>query len=521
MGPSTIHCKDLDVEIRHLTGTTVPILLLVYVIYMTLFALAPFTLSAGPSESFSTLFVERFDGVPGILRVTFWDVWTNIFFFVPYGLMVVLLPRISSRSWVRRLLWASTTSLLLSCSMELAQVFFERAPSLADIICNTLGGSIGAALGIWALPRLAALGLQCSPKLRLRSASSIALFTYGFFLVAMIALPLPAALDFSNWDQSYRLFVGNEGTLDRSWRGTLYMVALYDRALTVQEVQESFSAGVVPWSRESRARDGLLAYYDFSENTGDLVRDRSGAGYSVDLRIEDSSRVEWAMPRGLTLKAGAVVSSPAPPARLKERLISKGSELSVEAWFIPADLAQTGPARIVSYSVDRGARNFTIGQQNGDVVFRLRTPASGLNGVRPSLKTYDSPLNLTVQHVVATYRAGIEKLYLNGKEHVSLLLRSTVIDKLVQGVGESFRWLIDSAMIFPLGLFTNQFAKTRYPKWTQAGSLLTAFMALSLVYGLRWLIIGEGLEPFVLPVAMITLVAAAAIPFVVDGAGTG
>lgn len=49
--------------------------------------------------------------------------------------------------------------------------------------------------------------------------------------------------DLSNWDDSYRLLIGNEATGDRPWVGTLHMVALYGRALTDAEVAQNFNAG--------------------------------------------------------------------------------------------------------------------------------------------------------------------------------------------------------------------------------------------------------------------------------------
>jgi len=50
--------------------------------------------------------------------------------------------------------------------------------------------------------------------------------------------------DFSTWD-IFPLLIGNEIDLNRQWRGTMYLVALYDRALSPEEVKANFAAGVV------------------------------------------------------------------------------------------------------------------------------------------------------------------------------------------------------------------------------------------------------------------------------------
>jgi hypothetical protein len=51
--------------------------------------------------------------------------------------------------------------------------------------------------------------------------------------------------DFSNWDESFRLALGNELTGDRPWLGELHLVAIYDRALSQAEVSQNFEAGPV------------------------------------------------------------------------------------------------------------------------------------------------------------------------------------------------------------------------------------------------------------------------------------
>ena len=51
---------------------------------------------------------------------------------------------------------------------------------------------------------------------------------------------------FEEWDvgtEEYRLAVGNELTLDRDWLGQLHLVAVFDRALTEDEVEQNFLAG--------------------------------------------------------------------------------------------------------------------------------------------------------------------------------------------------------------------------------------------------------------------------------------
>jgi hypothetical protein len=42
----------------------------------------------------------------------------------------------------------------------------------------------------------------------------------------------------------YRLAIGNELTNNRPWLGEVFLIAIYNRALSANEVQQNFGAGV-------------------------------------------------------------------------------------------------------------------------------------------------------------------------------------------------------------------------------------------------------------------------------------
>ena len=67
------------------------------------------------------------------------------------------------------------------------------------------------------------------------------------------------------------------------------------------------------------------------------------------------------------------------------------NQLSLEVVFRADSLSQSGPARIVSMSTDAFTRNFTLGQHDGFLVFRLRTPSTGENGTNPKCVSGKSP----------------------------------------------------------------------------------------------------------------------------------
>jgi len=45
------------------------------------------------------------------------------------------------------------------------------------------------------------------------------------------------------WDPTYRIILANEATRDRAWLGELHLIAVYDRALDVGEVEHNFMVG--------------------------------------------------------------------------------------------------------------------------------------------------------------------------------------------------------------------------------------------------------------------------------------
>ncbi len=52
-----------------------------------------------------------------------------------------------------------------------------------------------------------------------------------------------AGATFSNWDNSYIFGLANEIQATRTWLGEIYLVAIYNRALTAAEISTNYSAG--------------------------------------------------------------------------------------------------------------------------------------------------------------------------------------------------------------------------------------------------------------------------------------
>jgi hypothetical protein len=118
--------------------------------------------------------------------------------------------------------------------------------------------------------------------------------------------------------------------------------------------------------------------------------------------------------RGIELSSGGIVRTVSPAKKLQRTLVGSPG-FSIEAWVAPTDLDQGGPARILTYSLDKSLRNFTIGQNRDTLVFRLRTTRTGPNGARPQT-VVDGVFSTTdPTHLVVTYDHVAIRIYVDGR----------------------------------------------------------------------------------------------------------
>jgi hypothetical protein len=160
--------------------------------------------------------------------------------------------------------------------------------------------------------------------------------------------------------------------------------------------------------------NGLLAFYRFHEGGGNVVRDSSGAGEALHLKIADPGAVRWT-DDGLAIHSGTLIASEGPPARLIEGVRDSG-EMTLEAWITPANNTQAGPARILSLSSGSNQRNFTLGQIGDKYEVRFRARGTDSNGL-PGVSSPSGSVETRLTQVVYTRdKEGNAKIYLNGEE---------------------------------------------------------------------------------------------------------
>lgn len=155
-------------------------------------------------------------------------------------------------------------------------------------------------------------------------------------------------------------------------------------------------------------KEGLVYVFQTADQPN-LVPSANGPARSFAMAPRARARLN--RHQGLVLTGGAYVVQDADSGLLEA--CRRSGQLTIEAIIEPDDLKQNGPARIVTFSSSAGERNFTLGQQDDRLIFRLRTPSTGLNGVQPEVSLCHVAAGRP-QHVAVTYRPGEMLAYLNG-----------------------------------------------------------------------------------------------------------
>jgi len=355
---------------------TIAFFSIVFILYKTLFP-------------FNFLFAETFsksDHLFLILKLgKFYarDTTLNILLFLPLG--ISLTSYLIQKKKMKNLS-AFGLVLLVSCglsySIEILQFFQpSRYPSMNDVIANSTGGILGYIFCRWKRLSLS-----------------------GFFALAFItSIFLQMETSLSNWNKTFPLLLGNELTEDRPWEGYISKVYITDRALSNDELEDAFSETFPADS----INGSLLASYQFSDKRD--FNDKTGRFPSLIWMGKPGDVQEG---KGIFLGPHHWLKSTSHAEYLTQRIIET-SQFSLGVTVATDKTMQTGPARIVSLSADPRHRNFTLGQEESNLIFRLRTPLTGDNGT-PDMIVRDLFTSPDRRNIIISYNGSVLKVYVDG-----------------------------------------------------------------------------------------------------------
>jgi hypothetical protein len=291
------------------------------------------------------------------------DIANNIILYLPLGIALC-------GSSLRR---AFLYGFCLAAVAEVWQLAcIDRIPSFVDIAGNTAGSILGY-LAAEAFARVTGKDPKTLWISRPLAALAIPISIVGTILL----VHHDTVSDLTNWNPHYHVEIGNELSGGRPWAGSVSRLAIYPFAMSVSQVTALSNPEPVPAPAEPAV---------------------------VDLTA----------PAGSALPNGHPILSADDERKLFETLVGRGQFTLVVA-MRTSSLDQAGPARIVTYSQNAYSRNFTLGQINKGLTFRLRTPDSGGNGVNPALYT-GSVLTANQTVLVTTvYDGRVSRMYLDGK----------------------------------------------------------------------------------------------------------
>ncbi len=408
---------------------------LLLVLFLTLF---PFNFSW--QEGFDLREVYQYFYHPSNLG----DFLINIFFFIPFGFSLTYLLIEKKIIWHQIAIIVILASFSLSLTVETLQIFLpSRSSSSTDIISNSFGGWLGC-LGFYALKSSLFNNLKSFLSLKTLTICFISYFCVTFLL----SIPLPHTTNFNNWHPDFPLVIGNESTGDRPWQGYISEVYIADRVISKIELVHFFS-GKFSFSEN---QESLVAYYQprgkdsYSVRAGNLPH-LSWQGEKP--KQQENSNAFFNSSHWLATSEAAI--------SLTKRL-RQTSKFTIITTVATADTNQTGPARIISLSGSRYQRNFTLAQEESHLIFRLRTPITGKNGVHPELILPDVFIDTKPHQLVITYADSLLQVYIDNPQksyYLQLTPRTAIMSYFFPEAAyelKRFTHLLEYGLIFiPLG----------------------------------------------------------------------
>lgn len=295
------------------------------------------------------------------------DLLANILLFMPFGFASTWLMHLRCQKGIKVTLIVLVVCLSLSAIVEVLQIFLpHRFSTKTDIFANSLGGFLGW-LSFSLLYFYSSASVSRLKKVLKLKYLAICLI-FHLVIVSWITIPLANTNSLRNWNQNFPLILGNEATGDRPWQGSVTQLSFFERALSKGDIRQFLTAGDL----SSNSKDSLLASYLLSGKGSYQDRTRQ----LPDLAWQGEKKQGK---KGVDLTHSQWLATPVPPTLMTEK-IRQTSQFSIFATIATARVKQTGPARIISLSSDPYHRNFTIGQEDSNLVFRLRTPLLGDNG---------------------------------------------------------------------------------------------------------------------------------------------
>jgi glycopeptide antibiotics resistance protein len=368
------------------------------------------------------------------------DQVNNVILFLPLGFGLTGLLQTKNAKLIWQIVAVILASAALSSSVELLQILVpSRTPTPADIFNNSFGGFLGLILFyIWNSKGFKAILQRIEDSKASNSISKITLFFTGYIILTfLLTIPWQAITNLSGWNPSFPLIVGNERTAERGWEGYISELNITNQALSQNQIKQVFDRS----NNFANLGDSLIASYDFTGNAP--YKDK--AGKQPDLLWQGTQNQNQNQNEDrVFISPNRWLQTPTPVESLSKN-IGKTSEFTISTTLTTTKTDQNGPARIISLSNDSFRRNFTLGQQGSDLVFRVRTPLTGANASDVKLEVPSVFKDEKPHQIVINYSKSSLIIYVDNIKNIHTL-------NLLDLIPKEKRFFYYGLTFIPLGL---------------------------------------------------------------------
>jgi glycopeptide antibiotics resistance protein len=349
------------------------------------------------------------------------DFIVNILLFIPFGFSCSWCMQLKNLKAIANVLAVLSMSLSLTVFVESSQIFLaNRFSTKTDILANCLGGFFGYLSFI-----LCYLFFLKSREKRSQVFQSrwllIWLISYFTFSIC-ITIPLSNATTLKDWNSDFPLVLGNEATGDRPWEGSIAQLAIFARPFSQEEIRQFLTGksrlqALPDKSQEQLATKNLSLVAAYQLSGEKSYQNNMNKFPALTWHKNSVKPIENNVATGVRLTPNQWLATSIPPSFMSEK-IRQTSEFTLCTTIATADIKQKGPARIITLSSDPYHRNFTLGQQDHSLVFRLRNPLMGENGVHFEIAVPHAFRDTNYHRLAIAYYDSTIKIYLDESNQV-------------------------------------------------------------------------------------------------------
>ena len=362
------------------------------VVAISIATISPFNFVI-PHDLLKDMFVNSFHGSTNIK-----DYVRNILLFVCFGVACAKIVTDRKRQIRQVLILSFLISAIFSLGIELVQILLpSRVSSISDITCNGFGGLLGSALYCWRQDFHELIRGTLTSNYRQINLKFLGTIILGYIATIICGwFLLINSINLNNWNKNAYLAIASEVTGQVFWRGYITSLYICDRAIERSQVSEAFeethsffsqspdlvtsflfsdyqtyyldSNAQTPnlhWEQKLSSKKTILSPSHLTKNTNVLT---------INEQIHNNKTV-------LFHKRNSLISA-APATKLNQH-IRATQEFTLSVILATKKLKQVGPSRIISLGDNIYSHNMMLGQEDSNLVFRLRTPTTGEKATQP------------------------------------------------------------------------------------------------------------------------------------------